>query len=107
MGAYIKNFKLPTPGKYRACVIVDEFGARLTVDVATSYSDHDLRLYPIIPVPPHGRLIDADAFLEDIRKNSVSYFTDAFAHEWVDVAPTIIPAEEADCHTSDTGTGSQ
>ena len=51
---------------------------------------------PLVPVPPHGRLIDAAALLEDIRKNSVSYFADEFAHEWVDVAPTIIPAEPAE-----------
>ena len=49
---------------------------------------------PLIPVPDHGRLIDADALLEDIRKHSASYFADDFAHEWVDVAPTIIPADK-------------
>ena len=41
----------------------------------------------------HGRLIDADALLEDVRKNSVSYSADDFAHEWVDVQPTVIEAE--------------
>ena len=35
------------------------------------------------------RLIDADALVEDIRKNSASYFADDFGHEWVDVQPTI------------------
>ena len=49
---------------------------------------------PLIEVPaPHGRLIDADALLEDVRKNSVSYSADDFAHEWVDVQPTVIEAE--------------
>lgn len=48
----------------------------------------------IVEVPaPHGRLIDADALLEDVRKNSVSYSADDFAHEWVDVQPTVIEAE--------------
>ena len=42
----------------------------------------------------HGRLIDADALLKDVRDNSESYFADDFAHEWVDVAPTIIEADE-------------
>ena len=37
----------------------------------------------------HGRLIDADALIEDVRKNSASYFADDFAHEWVDRQPTI------------------
>ncbi len=35
------------------------------------------------------RLIDADALIADIRKNSASYFADDFAHEWVDRQPTI------------------
>ena len=49
---------------------------------------------PLVDVPaPHGRLIDADALLEDVRKNSDSYSADDFAHEWVDVQPTVIEAE--------------
>ena len=49
---------------------------------------------PLVEVSaPHGRLIDADALLEDVRKNSVSYSADDFAHEWVDVQPTVIEAE--------------
>ena len=35
------------------------------------------------------RLINADALIADIRKNSASYFADDFAHEWVDRQPTI------------------
>ena len=52
---------------------------------------------PLVEVTtPHGRLIDADALLEDVRKNSVSYSADDFAHEWVDVQPTVIEAEDGD-----------
>lgn len=52
---------------------------------------------PLVEVPtPHGRLIDADKLLEDVRKNSVSYSADDFAHEWVDVQPTVIEAEEGE-----------
>lgn len=36
-----------------------------------------------------SRLIDADVLIEDVRKNSASYFADDFAHEWVDRQPTI------------------
>ena len=35
------------------------------------------------------RLIDADALMADVRKNSESYFADDFAHERVDRQPTI------------------
>jgi hypothetical protein len=47
-----------------------------------------------VSVPSHGRLIDADALLKDVREHSESYFAEDFAHEWVDVAPTIIPASK-------------
>lgn len=50
-----------------------------------------------IPLPKsHGRLIDADALLKDVRNNSESYFADDFAREWVDVAPTIIEADRSE-----------
>ncbi len=52
-----------------------------------------------VPLPKgHGRLIDADALLKDVRDNSESYFADDFAHEWVDVAPTIIEADKSEEH---------
>ena len=50
---------------------------------------------PLVPVPPHGRLIDADALLQR-----------AIPHGWstpkwvsdiaIDDAPTVIPAEEGE-----------
>lgn len=43
-------------------------------------------VYEVVRMP---RLIDADALMEDIRKNSASYFADDFAHEWVDKQPTV------------------
>lgn len=53
MSAYIKGFKTPPIGKYRACLIVDNDGpVRLTVDLARSYADRELHVYPITPVPP-------------------------------------------------------
>ena len=105
MGVYIKNFKMPPPGKYRACVIVDEFGARLTVDVATSYSDRDLRVDPIFPVPPRGRLGDLDALEETIEALIEKHLHGYTKSTWdfvcelrsiISNAPTIITAEEAE-----------
>lgn len=49
---------------------------------------------PISELPEkHGRLKDVDAIIEDIRKNSESYFADDFAREWIDRQPTIVEAE--------------
>ena len=41
------------------------------------------------------RLIDADKLMEDVRKNSESYFADDFAKQWVDRQQTVdaIPVE--------------
>lgn len=46
---------------------------------------------PLIPVPPHGRLIDADALIaahEQVCSRSMKFN--------LDLAPTIIPAEEGE-----------
>ena len=48
----------------------------------------------IYPDGRHGRLIDADELIDDVRRHSESYFADDFAHEWVDKAPTVIPADK-------------
>ena len=61
---------------------------------------------PIVPVPPHGRLIDADALLEligfevrhyvvkdDFDKGRVAAWNNVI-HVIREYAPTIIPAEE-------------
>ena len=49
---------------------------------------------PLVDLGKHGRLIDADKLMDDIKKNSASYFADDFAREWVDVQPTVIEAED-------------
>lgn len=49
-----------------------------------------------VPLPKGAWKIDADALIKDVRDNSESYFADDFAHEWVDVAPTIIEADRSE-----------
>lgn len=51
---------------------------------------------PLIAVPDHGRLIDADEFYADINESVL--LTDGFKEAfnlWFDEQPTIIPAEES------------
>lgn len=52
--------------------------------------------HELVALPTHGRLIDADELLNDVRQNSESYFADDFAHEWVDRQPTVIEASEVE-----------
>lgn len=65
-----------------------------SVDVSRKTDFYSCK-YKILP-KGNGRLIDADALLKDVRDNSESYFADDFAHEWVDVAPTIIEADRSE-----------
>lgn len=75
----------------------------------------DWREYKAVPVPPHGRLIDADALMHEFEKAqrtmeqhgqeySCSFMSSSqeLSTEWycvedmVENAPTILPAEEGE-----------
>jgi len=49
---------------------------------------------PLVPVPPHGRLIDADA-LEALFWDGQCYFTENIKYKIKNIE-TIIPAEEGE-----------
>lgn len=65
---------------------------------------------PLVPVPPHGRLIDSDALMETFRerkrptlsdgedgsKERVRYIDFISTLQAIKDAPTIIPAEEGE-----------
>lgn len=52
---------------------------------------------PLIPVTPHGRLIDADELLQSHSVSDGIYFPDAYIPATaIKAAPTIIPAEEGE-----------
>lgn len=57
MSVLIKG--LPTPNNCGACPL------RLAWCRERIYMVERPKRCPLVPVPPHGRLIDADAFLED------------------------------------------
>lgn len=93
MSILIKGMEMPKPGQI-VLVEIDENG-----DVFAAYDGGRTKLtqHKAVPVPPHGRLIDADA----LKKEHLSGDLDLFAQRWsflkdVNHAPTIIPAEEED-----------
>ena len=49
--------------------------------------------YEAVPVPAHGRLIDADALKEKHHWTDDYYETEYVEVEDIDAAPTIIPAD--------------
>ena len=48
---------------------------------------------PLVEVPKHGRLIDADSLVKSMRDFSYMW-GERMNDEWIGEAPTIIPAEE-------------
>ena len=49
---------------------------------------------PLVPVPPHGDLIDRDPFIEFIKTHWDSY--DQWFVEQLEARPTIVPPEEGE-----------
>ena len=89
MSILIKGMEMPKTEEESKLLILTPDGVTWLTQLGLGNQKFDT-----IEVPPHGRLIDADALLADVRAHSESYFADDFAHEWVDVAPTIIPADK-------------
>lgn len=97
MGVYIKGMEMPS-----SCA---DCKLRMAVGCCGNLP-HNTRMpdCPLNPVPPHGRLIDADAVTKAAMENilmweEVGYDRDAyraFLANYIDDAPTIIPAEEVE-----------
>ena len=108
MNILIKGMEMPKPGRYEAVIIVLD---KSTAEIAISPAEDDIgywKEYPLVPVPPHGRLIDADA-LKDVQQADADFFKGSSDYgekcrydEAINAvanivnAPTIIPAEEGE-----------
>jgi hypothetical protein len=105
MGVYIKGMEMPKSGIYTCELgVIDENTAVLTI---LTPIDEPQRSYKLIPVPPHGRLIDAEEF-ERYECNGCDGACEALSCDctncdaecrcdfMLDIhsAPTIIEAEE-------------
>ena len=107
MGVYIKGIEMPSncndcPLNYDSidCMVADN--ALRKNGGGDFLFDHERHPNcPLVPVPPHGRCVDADAldytmFYKEnwIRGTSVEAL--AVWKSDIDVAPTVIPAEEGE-----------
>ena len=103
----IKGMEMPQTGLYFVSVDNTNGRDKTVVAVERMIGNRDVRqivgLFELIPVPPHGRLIDADAICADIdEKRPGRSYEDAWALTVIDAAPTIIPAsEEGGCGRCD------
>ena len=109
MSVYIRGMEMPTCCDY--CPISVKVGLHGTnkivnfCRIAKRYDDYAPNIIPphcpLIPVPDHGRLIDADALAESHRRRANqctgnSYSFHMTARAWVNDATTIIPADKED-----------
>lgn len=93
MGVYIKGMEMPTSCGYCPLMHGTYEGDECYVGAHITEYQKIPDDCPLVPVPPHGRLIDADALDSsetDYLGNHLVYLVD------IDDAPTIIPAEEGE-----------
>ena len=95
MSFLIKDLKMPPKGEYKATIYVHGDGkAYIDFDDASEMSAYTglFAQCELVEVPPHGRLIDADALYAewlDDGENECIYDTNAFLYS-ISGAPTII-----------------
>ena len=88
MSVYIHNMEMPD--KCGHCRFANAFDCTVT---GSFISTHSIRQpdCPLVPVPPHGRLIDADALMENAQYKGTHDIVNAWD---IANAPTIIPADK-------------
>lgn len=98
MGVLInKYFKMPKScdschfGQEYECVDEAGYGCLLTMKTRPKGKTDRPDYCPLIELPPHGRLIDADALVEELIKRSRTNPMPLLG-QMVDFAPTIIEA---------------
>ena len=104
MGVYIKGMEMPT--SCGECYV--GFCKQIGCELSIGFDDYKISRHPncpLVPVPKHGRLVDADVLTElcrDIQsiewnKHTAPYSWEYAYEDFENVilnAPTIIPAEE-------------
>ena len=94
MGIYIPGMEMPTNADMAPTAVwVYPNGSVVVFKGNGNMRQHT----EAVPVPPHGRLIDADAIRADIDKERPGRsYEDAWALTVLDNAPTILEAEEGE-----------
>ena len=98
MSILIKGMEMPTRCCECKMYVEDVYCCHLlNREIENPWADDGVELdCPLVPVPPHGRLIDVDVLRQDWLENGENeyvYDTNAFLDS-LDHAPTIIEAEE-------------
>lgn len=93
MGIYIEGMEMPLPGTFNIIYIYSDGQVRMPSWGKGMTPTNGVKA---IPIPPHGRLIDADALRDNnssvIEINSPDGTVLALDVAIIDDAPTVIPA---------------
>lgn len=94
MSILIKGMKMPKDGE---CIVIASHGTAYKYELGdvVMYGDAYNETAEAIELPPHGRLIDADAFNRNIANLGMKYdpFMAAGVIAFVNDASVIIPAD--------------
>ena len=119
MSILIKDMEMPTRcGRFDMCVkeadgdIDYHYACCITAAVIKNLGEK-MEDCPLVPVPPHGRLIDADALVKKIGENIDKakdrshdwWYACTVAYDFALAAPTIIEAEEGEDDLADAYAG--
>lgn len=104
MGVYIIGMEMPTNCDECRIMMFEDTncapelfcGCPIVFKAHPQGVDHRPDYCPLIFVPPHGRLIDADAFCRNIAYAKADDFIKAGVLAFAKDAPTIIEAEEGE-----------
>ena len=92
MSIIIRGMKLPKEG--RITIEIGSDGAVYSVSKKDIWGEKYESDFPAVELPPHGRLIDADALKDRIRGALFWSESDESALDMILNSPTIIEAEE-------------
>lgn len=102
MGIYIKDMEMPATCAECRLSTANNFNERPLCDALVEYMSYGewqskrLDNCPLVPIPPHGRLIDADKILYKKIMLDDNEFYYGVTQPYIDRMPTIIPAEEGE-----------
>ena len=106
MGIYIKDMKMPEtcftcklahPAYIERSLCCSQTGQ--IVDAKHAESER-LKECPLVELPPHGRLIDADALIKKVEHDTpLSAVFEKTIRRYLENAPTIIPADKEEICT--------
>ena len=91
MGVYITGMEMPKSDS-GGCMDIRIYpdGAVYVIDGSRQVPQR----FKAVPVPPHGRLIDADALERDINQYIGGEESRSRFHHWVQVQNTVFPGDK-------------